>query len=186
MHKRIWTTFPLILALLIAGYLAVSPASKAGETPREDSEQVTKLFAETKAEAVQLREDALEVVVWARSNLSWESHTQKIVEIKEHVNQGGRLLAQLNELRDTASPWQQKAIDTIHPLLKEIADNVEATIEYYNNHREHLKSSEYSDYAVTNSELATNLAALVKDYVDYAEHKAQYQRLQEKLQVAQR
>ena len=186
MHKRIWTTFPLILALLIAGYLAVSPASKAGETPREDSEQVTKLFAETKAEAVQLREDALEVVVWARSNLSWESHTQKIVEIKEHVNQAGHLLAQLNELRDTASPWQQKAIDTIHPLLKEMADNVEATIEYYNNHREHLKASEYSDYAVTNSELATNLAALVKDYVDYAEHKAHYQRLQEKLQVAQR
>jgi hypothetical protein len=186
MNNRNWTALPLILALLVASYLAVSLAAKAAETTSEDSEQVTKLFAETKTEAVELKEDALQVEMFARSQVSWQSHAGKLEEIRQHVNRAGRLLAQLNEARHTASPWQQKAIDSIHPLLKELADNVQATVEHFNNHKDHLQVSSYSDYVSTNSELATNLAALIKDYVDYAEHKAHYQRLQQKLQIAER
>jgi hypothetical protein len=186
MDKRNWRALPLILALVVAGYLAVSLAAEATETSNNDSEQVTKLFAETKAEAVELREDAMQVHAFTRSDLSWQSHASNLEEIKQHVNQAGRLLAQLNEARDSASPWQQRAIDSIYPLLKELADNVQATMEYFNEHKEHFKVSSYSDYAATNKELATDLAALVRDYVDYTEHKAHYQRLQGKLQIAER
>jgi ABC-type transporter MlaC component len=182
-HKR--TTYPLILALLVAGYLTMSPAAKAAGPSGGDSEQVSKLLSEAKTEAHELEFDAEKLATFTRSKLSWKSHLSQISLIGEHVNKAGKILARLNVVRDTASPWQQQAIDSIHRLLKELADNTEATMNHLNGNKDRIHvNREYKDYVVANYDLAKELAALITDYVDYGKHEAEYQRLQEKLRLA--
>jgi hypothetical protein len=184
-HKN--TIYPLILALLAVGYLTMSPAAKAADTSGGDSEQVSKLFADAKAEAHELERDADDLQTFMRSTMSWESHARQISMVREHVNKAGKILTRLNEARDTASPWQQKAIDNIYPLLKELADNTGTTINYLNDNKERIHhSTEYKDYVVANYDLSKELAALISDYVAYGKNKAEFNRLEEKLQVAEK
>jgi len=186
MNNQKETPYLLILALLVAGYLTMSPAAKAADTSGGDSEQVSKLFSEAKTEAHELERDAEQLETFTRSDLSWETHTRQISLIREHVNKSGEILADLHEARDTAAPWQQQAIDQITPLLKELASNTQSAIEQLKEKKHLIRfSAEYKDYAVENYDLAKELAALISDYVDYERHKAAFDRLGEKLQVAE-
>jgi hypothetical protein len=172
------------VALLAAGCALISPAAQAEDNPSGSSQEVNQLLSQVKTEAIALERDCDEIATWAAGKqLSWESHAQKLDLIREHVNQAGRLLSNLRDARDEASPWQQQAIDRIHPLLKELADNTQGMINHLNDKKStfHL-SDEYGDYAKAGCELAKDLATLVSDYVKYANLEADFHRLQEKLE----
>jgi chromosome segregation ATPase len=180
-HKR---TIPylVILGLVVAGCLLISPDALPGETPSGSSEEIRQLLSQVKTEAVALDHDSEQLAAWARSKQAhWNTHAERLNLIREHINKAGQLLTQLNEARATASPWQHQAIDRIYPLLKELADNTEATINLLNDNRGSIHFSAYSDYAKAGAELANELAALVKDYVEFGEHEAEFHRLQDKL-----
>ncbi len=89
--KRSQATAGLTLALLVAGYLIPTAARAKGN---EDSAKIADLLADAKTEAYQLRIDAEHMDVLARSGVSWESHAKQIMQIREHINQAGKLLAQ--------------------------------------------------------------------------------------------
>lgn len=180
------TPFLLTLALLVAAWFTLSPKVKAADIPAEASEEVSTLLADVKAEAHQLERDneELKTFVQSATPLSWHSHATKLNEIREHINKTGQLLTNLNEARDQASPWQQRAIDEIRPLLQELANNTEATINHLSEYKDRINlAPDFSDYVTANHDLSRELAALVTDYVDYGKHQAEFQRLQEKLQV---
>jgi hypothetical protein len=179
-------SFLMVLALLVAGYFALLPGTTATAFP-SDPEEVTKLLSGAKAEAHQLERDAEQLESFTRQDLSWESHAARIDLIKEHVNNTGRLLTDLKNARETASPWQQAAIDGIEPLLKELADNMELTIEHLNNNQGRLHAAgTYKEYAVANYKLAKELTVLIEDHMEYGKHKAEFERLEEKLKIAER
>jgi len=168
MNSQKRTTYSLILSLLVAGCFLISPAANARDTSSGSSEEVNQLLSQVKAEAIALRNDVDVLAVWARSKqLSWKSHSEKLSNIKDHVNQAGQLLAGLNEARGTASAWQQQAIDRIYPLLKEIADNTEAMISHANDNRGNIHLAPYEEYTKAGYDLAEELASLISDYVDY-------------------
>jgi hypothetical protein len=169
------------LALLVAGYLMIPAAAKAAEPG--DSGQITKLLEDAKAETVQLKHDAADLESFAKSGLTWESHARKVEMIREHVNNTGKLLAKLQAEEATGSPWQQDATKQIEPLLKELAANMESTINHINENRAHIKFSEYHDYVKANYELASDLEALIRDFVNYGEAKQKYERLGGKLEI---
>ena len=104
-------------------------------------------------------------------------------EIKRHVNNADKSLSKLDSARTDASPWQQQAIDRINPLLKELASNVTSTIEHLNLKPRLLQTAPYMDYAAANYEMASNLAELVSDYVEYGKSKAKAEELAAKLEV---
>ena len=186
MNNQNRTPYFLILALLVAGCFSISPAANAGDTSSESSEEVSQLLSQVKTEAIALEQDSDELAVWARAkHVSWQSHSRKLNEIKDHVNQAGQLLRKLNEAKDTASPWQQQAIDRIYPLLKELADNTGMTINHFNDNQDNFHFGAYEDYAKAGYALAQELAALISDYVEYGEHEAEFHRLQEKLNPTQ-
>jgi hypothetical protein len=168
------------LALLVAGYM-VPTALKAAESG--DSVQITTLLAEAKAEAVQLKDDSNDMESFVRSKLSWVSFAGKIEMIKGHVNNTGKLLAKLQDSEATGSPWQQAAIKQIEPLLKELAANTETTINYLNENKQKIHFSPFPEYVKANYELATDLDALIRDFVNYGEAKQKYDRLGKKLEV---
>ena len=109
---------------------------------------------------------------------------QKLNRIRDHVNQAGQLLDKLNEAREGASPWQHQAIDRIYPLLKELADNTEATINHLNDNKAHIQLPAYMITRRRATMLAEELSNLISDYVEYGEHETEFHRLQDKLQPA--
>jgi chromosome segregation ATPase len=185
MNNQKRTPYFLFLALLVAGCFLISPVANTAATSSGSSQEVSQLLSQVKTEAIALEQDSDQLAVWARTKQgAWQSHADRLTLIREHINTAGQLLTQLNEARETASPWQHQAIDRIYPLLKELADNTEATINHLNDNRNNIRFPEYRDYAKAGADLAQELAELVRDYVEYGEHEAEFHRLQEKLESA--
>jgi hypothetical protein len=169
--------------LLLAGLLATPPVSKAAETP--DSEQVSKLLSEAKTMAFELKEDAVTMESFTRMNVSMESHAVAINQVKDHINALTRQTAKLKEARSTGSPWQQTAIDRISPFLDELGGYTYAVIEHINGETKHTPA-EYKDYLEANADYATDLAAMIGDFVDFGKTKDRMQRLGDKLEIRRR
>lgn len=169
--------------LLLAGLLATPPASQAAETP--DSEQVSKLLSEAKTMAFELKEDAVTMESFTRMNVSMESHAAAINQIKDHINALTRQTAKLKEARKAGSPWQQTAIDRITPFLEELGGYTYAVIEHLNGEVKHTPA-EYKDYLQANADYATDLAAMIADFVDFGRSKDRMERLAGKLEIPKR
>jgi hypothetical protein len=120
---------------LLAGFVVTPSSLKAADAP--DSEQVSKLLSEAKTLAFQLKEDAATMESFTRMNVSWESHAVAINQMKDHINAMGRLVAKLNEVKNTASPRLKTAIDRIDPFLEELGGYTSAVIEHINQQPKH-------------------------------------------------
>jgi hypothetical protein len=169
----------IMRGLLAAGVITMAVA--ASEVT--DSEQVSKLLSDAKTQAYQLREDAATMDSYSRANVGWEIHAVSLDQIKQHINESGRTLAKLDENRSSASPWQATAIDRIKPLLKEIAANTQNAIQTLNGNPKQLSSPDYKEYLETNSDVAAQLAGLIRDLVDYGNTKNRMERLKAKLEL---
>ena len=172
------------LALLAAASLYLLPALQAADNPVPDSPEVSGLLTRAKEHAAQLTRDADVMKSFAWQDMSTEIHSQQITVIKEHTNNLGKVLQQLDDQHQMASPWQQEAIERITPLAKELASNIEMTIEHINNNQNRLHTPEYKDYLSANYELSSGLSALIADFVSYGKNKANYERLGSKLEIA--
>lgn len=168
---------------LFLGALTLAAGTVRGAQTPKDSKEVSAILADVKTEAIQLSHDADELKSFTRSAHARESHAAKVEEIKRHVNNAGKSLGKLDGAIADSSPWQQQAIDRINPLLKELASNVTSTIEHLNQKPRLLQAAPYVDYAAANCEMATNLAELVSDYVEYGKSKAKAEELAAKLEV---
>jgi hypothetical protein len=159
---------------------AALQAGQAGDSP-----EIAKLLADAKAEAVELKADSADLDSFVRSKLSWQTHADKIELIKEHVNNTGKLLTKLKNAETLGSPWQQTAIARIEPLLKELAANTETVVVWLNENRSKIHFPEYRDCVKAHYELASDLEALIRDFVSYGEAKEKLERLQRKLEVTE-
>ena len=172
------------LALLLAGFLAAPSSMKAAKAPdAPDSEQVSKLLSEARTTAYQLREDAVTMESFTRMNVSWESHANAITQVKEHVNALGRQAAKLKDARAAASPWQKTAIDRIEPFLDELGGYTSAVIEHINQNPKRLFTDEYKDYLEANADYASDLSAMIGDFVNYGRAKQRMEHFTEKLEI---
>lgn len=171
----------LVLLLVLSLYLV--PVLQAADNPAPDSAEVSELLTQARSHAALLTRDAAEMQVYGRQRLSPQSHAVKINTIREHVNNLGQVLQQLNDKRTTASPWQQSAIDRVTPFASELASNIETTIEHINKNQNRLQTAEYKDYLKANYELSSGLSELIGDFVTYGKSKANYERLGSQLEV---
>jgi len=170
-------------ALLMAGFL-VSPR-KIQAIESGDSAEITLLLADAKAEAVELKNDSEDLDAFVKSRLTWKSHASKIEMIMEHVSNAGKLLAKLKDAEASGAPWQRTAIQRIEPLLNELAANIESTINCVNENSSKIHFPEFRDYVKANYELATDLEALIRDFVNYGEAKEKFERLGRKVEVTE-
>lgn len=175
--------YALGLALLMAASLYLLPALQASDNPVADSPEVSDLLTQAKNHAVQLLNDSDTMQRFAASGVSWKSHGVQIETIKGHVNNLGKVLQKMSDRHPYASPWQQGAIDRVTPLARELASNVEATIEHINNNQNRLHLPEYKEYLSANYELSSSLSELIGDFVTYGKSKATYERLGSQLEV---
>lgn len=163
---------------LLAGFL-IPPTVRAADN---DSAQVTKLLSETKTMAFQLKEDAVLMEGFNVNPVGRETQAVAINTIRDHINALGKQVAKLKAVEDEASPWQKAAIERINPYLEEMAGYTEAVIETINRAPQH-NFAEYRDYLEANADYATDLAAMIGDFVSYGNAKDRVEHLGAKLEV---
>jgi len=168
---------PAALALF-AGYFMIPTALKAADSP-----EITKLLSDAKIEAIELKSDAADVESFTRSSSNWQSYSTRLEMVKEHINNTGKLLTKLKDAEATGSPWQRTAIKRIEPLLRELADNTTATIKHLDANKDKVHLPEFQDYVKTNYELATDLEALIRQFLDYGTAKEKFEESGSKLEI---
>jgi hypothetical protein len=166
----------LTLTLLLVATLL--PAQNA-ENP-----EVAALLQQARDQAAALSRDADELEALTRSNVSWQSHATKLEDMKDHVNAMGRLVPKLVASRDSASPWQQQAVDRMVPLLKELAANTTAAIQHVSQNQERPTSGNYTEYLKENTETAHQLSDMISSFVRYGQTRAKLENLEQKLEIA--
>jgi uncharacterized protein (DUF2342 family) len=165
---------------LLTGFLAASSIGRAADF--SDSEHVSKLLSEAKVMAFQVKEDAVTMESFTRMNVSVENQAVAINKIKEDVNTLGRQVDKLKAARGEASPWQKTAIDRIQPFLDELGGYTAAVIDHLNGTPRH-NIAEYQDYLEANADYATDLAAVIADFVNYGNTKQKLERLANKIEA---
>jgi hypothetical protein len=175
--SEVTTAVLVMLMLLISATL--SPAAA-----KPENTEVAQMLLEAKQHAAELATDADELESLTRSNVSWQSHADKLEQIKEHVNAMGQLVPKLVASRDSASPWQQQAIDRMIPLLKELAANTSAAIEHLKQHPERPTSGAYTEYLKENTETAHQLSDMISSFWRYGQTRAKLENLEQKLEIA--
>lgn len=179
------TTTGLMVGALIASTLLLFSMPLSAVTP--ENPEITQLLADARDKAAELSRDADEMEALIRTDVSWQTHAEMLESVKEHVNQLGRIAAQLEQKRDSASQWQQQAIDRMLPVLKELAANTTAAINHLNENKTRpLQISSYPQYLKENAEAAHNLSDMISSFVKYGDSRAKVEKLEQKLEMASR
>ena len=151
-----------------------------------DSTEISALLAQAKTHAALAADDAATLQSYVSSNVSWQTHSSSLNQMKEHVNSLGRLHKQLVDLRPQGSPWQQVAIDRVDPLLRDVAAQLTATIKHLNENPGQVHMAPYRDYVEATYEYDSRTAELIHDFVDYDTAKAKVEALEAKLELPPR
>jgi predicted RNA-binding Zn ribbon-like protein len=170
----------LVMTMLM-GWITFSTAAKAAS--EVESERVSKILSDAKMQAFQLKEDAEQLETFSRATGSWASHVEAINKIKENVNIMGRLLAKLQENRNSAALWQRTAIDRVTPIAKELAANTTTAIEHLSKTPDRLTTPTYQNYLEAIADSASNLASTIAEFVDYGKTKQRLDRLVRVLEI---
>jgi len=131
MRYRVAASCPLCVTLLLAVVFSAHLQTKTAGRP-EDNKEVTQLLEDIKVLAADLQLDSDELEAFSRANVSWESQAAELEAIKERINKIGQTIQKQQNLRSSASPWQQEAIDRIIPVAQKLASNTSAAIEHLN------------------------------------------------------
>src|SRR6267378_5761609 len=182
MRYRVAASCAFCVALLFAVVFSAHLQTKAAGLP-EDNNEVTQLLEDIKVQAADLQRDSDELESFSRSNVSWESHAAELEAIKERINKIGQTIQKLQNMRSSASPWQQEAIDRIIPVAQKLASNTTAAIEHLNKNPLRINEPQYQQYLKSNAEAASNLATLVKDFVEYGKTRTTLEAYERKLEV---
>ncbi len=172
-----------LLAAAAAAALTLAGAHVAvAQTPtaKTDSAQINQLLSEAKTEAAMLQKDSEELVTFQRQNISWQSHSEQLESMRQHANAIGKLETQLRDARATGSDWQQEAIDRVNPPLRELADNLTATIKYATDNQTRLRLPEFGELVQANSEMSGDLYQIIAVSVDYGQKKSAFEAAENK------
>ena len=175
-------TLALLAAALLMVRLDVQAAPQA-DNKQADNKEVSQLLEDIKTQAADLQRDSDELESFTRSNVSWESHAEELNNMKDRINTIGKTISKLQNLRNSASPWQREAIDRIIPVAEKLASNTTAAIEHLNKNPLRINEPQYQQYIKSNAETASNLAALVRDFVEYGKTRTTLEAYERKLEV---
>ena len=132
-------------------------------------EKVDDLLAQFESRSIETRRDAAKLESKTRGGLSWESHAHALNLMKDHVNDMGKMLAELEALKSQATLLQEKAIESARPHLQEIANGVEGAIAALNRTPRNLNSNEYNAMLHGIWTSADRLYRTVDTIIDYHE-----------------
>jgi hypothetical protein len=173
----------LVAALAVAAMLAVPGAvsADANNSNRDDSKmsQVAIHLSAFDQQAYRVSRGADTLLLQTRDQqTSWESHIYYLNTLRKGINDMGRMLAELEELKPQASEEQQMAIERARPNLVALADKTEKAINLVNTERWNVRQPEYEATIAELSQHADRLYQTVDSIVDYHNAKDRLQGLE--------
>ena len=181
MHIRsILRSFGGFLATLAMLLVLASSFARAQST---DSAEISRLLKVAEDHAALAADDAATLDSYTRSSVAWQTHGQQLGEMTDHVNALGRVSKELNDLSPQGSPWQQKAISQIDSLLRDMADQLTATINHLNKNQSRVHMPPFQNYVHASYELASKTAQMISDFVDYDQAASKANDLERKLEL---
>jgi uncharacterized surface protein with fasciclin (FAS1) repeats len=151
--------------------------------PTGEVSQVSKIddmLADFESKAIETRRDAAMLESKRRNQqLSWQTHADKLSVMKEHINEMGKMLAELEGMKSKATLFQEKAIEAARPHLEDMAQRVEKGINWINEDRRSITKAEYKDnlHGIWND--ADQLYRNVDTIIDYHEARMRLHELAE-------
>ncbi|PYX97874.1 MAG: hypothetical protein DMG71_01840 [Acidobacteria bacterium] len=162
--------------------LFVLPVVSAAQN-KEENPEVSQLLQQARDKAAAVSRDADEMETLTRSDVSWQTHASWLETMKDDVNDLAKYVEKLTAARNSASPWQQQAIDRMLPLMRELASNTTAAINHLKQERTRPTTPEYAEYLRQNSETARELSDMISSFVQYGQTRAKLDRLEQKLEL---
>lgn len=151
--------------------------------PMGEISQVSKIdemLAGFESKAIETRRDASILESKRRNHqLSWQTHADKLSTMKEHINEMGKMLVELEGMKPKATVFQEKAIDAARPHLEDMAQRVEKGINWINEDRRSIAKAEYRDNLHGIWSSADELYRHVDTIIDYHEARMRLQELAE-------
>jgi hypothetical protein len=171
-RNKSWMASFLMIAML-GGILTALPAKA------DVSESVDKGHPVVAKELSSFKQTAWEVVrhadqldaITPNRQLNWTTHLQSLDALKENVNQLGRSLASLEELKPQASEEQRMAIESARPSLVAAAAHLTQAFELLSDDRRNIYLQPYSDTVNSLYTHATSLYETVDTIMDYEKAK---------------
>jgi hypothetical protein len=160
----------VVIALAVALSLPVFAGAEtwnnsAGDKPHPEVAQQLKTL---KGTAMDLHRQADKLQSYSmNSMLSWRTHSDQQTLVKEHINQLGKMLAELENQKHVANENQRLAIEQVRPHLVGAAQNLTQAMELVNDDRINVRFADYAD-AVSNlydhSEMMSEKLDTILDY----------------------
>ncbi len=169
----------LALMLLPVSLMIVNRAMAIQNAENQDVRALLSLAAQQSAS---LDYDADQMQSLLHNDATWQTHAALLESVKEHVNQLGHTIAKLQAERSEASTWQQKGIDRVVPLLRELAENTTAAINHLSKNQARPVSGYYSDYLDENAETAHDLNRIISATIEYGHMRDKLEKLEEQIQ----
>lgn len=141
--------------------------------------KVDDMLAQFESRAIETRRDAATLESKRRSQLSWESHSHMLGIMREHINEMGTILGDLETMKSQSTLFQQKAIEAARPQLEDMAKRVEQAINWLKEDRQSISNSEYRDNLHAIWVSADRLYGNVDTILDYHEARMRLQGLAE-------
>lgn len=140
----------------------------AGSVPQVA--KIDDMLADLESKAIEARRDAAMLESTRRNpNLSWQSQSSHLTTMKEHINEMGRMLTELENMKPQATLFQEKAIEAARPHLEDMAKRVEQGIQWINEDRRNISKAEYKNNLHGLWSNADQLYRNVDTIIDYHE-----------------
>jgi hypothetical protein len=182
------TTLLPLAALMIAGsQLLAGPAGSGIGPPVTQSEtansctEASRLLEEIQAIGRNLERDAATLNSYKNQKISWQSHAFQLNLAKDHINAIGSRIQTLQNIEDTAEPWQQEAIAAIVPVALQLASSTQDAINHLNENRPHLFAPVYTDHLSAIYDHADQMNESIDVHLELASTQDKLDRLQERV-----
>ena len=169
----------LALMLLPTSLMVVNRAMALKNAENQDVRDLLSLAAQQSAA---LDYDADQMQSLLHNDVAWQTHAILLQLVKGHVNQLSRTIAKLEAERSEASVWQQKGVDRVLPLLRELAENTTAAINHVNANQARPVSGYYADYLDENAETAHDLNRIITATIEYGHLRGKLEKYEEQIQ----
>lgn len=169
MRNKSWMASSFLMTVLLLGVLSSVPArAEVSEEMDNGHPHVANqlmLFKQTALE-MQRHADQLDAMTLSKQ-LDWRTHAASLTTLKQHVNELGRTLASLEELKPVANEGQRLAIENARPHLVGVAQEVTRAINLLSDGRKNVYMLPYTETVGDLSGHAASLYETVDTLMDY-------------------
>ncbi|MDE3165710.1 MAG: hypothetical protein KGN36_07890 [Acidobacteriota bacterium] len=146
--------------------------------------ETNQIFQQIRDEAQMASYHADKLASFAQDpNLDWTVHSEQLAYLRSEINDMGKKVCRLAQIRSADAPWQQTEIKRIHKYLQFMADSTDDAILFGKTHTNALWMPVYQRYTDVIFNQAEKLSHSVDQAVEYAGTSKEYKTLGQDLGV---